>query len=231
MKKLVEMVRIFILSIVLAVIIIPNNISNGAPITSISGAIGNWYDTNGNLAFTISSDYKINGCQIMSVDIRDEKYFCKVNEGNQIKTMTLDLYDRYDYHSMLIINDNGNTLRKSKNPRYFESVGGIYLGMSKNQVVSHYGQPSSIDHNVWKYNKEGFQLNFYGNVVSMITIYTYGNRRFDWSGLSANSSKSDYQYKYNSNIVRGTMLKIGYGEVIYLYNNGSVALSIESPYI
>ena len=255
MKKLVEMVKIFILSIVLAVMMIPMMTCQAEyyslPVTKLKDLVGTWYDVNGNVALTIESDYSINGCKIVALYYNDDYnntffgdgiYILRINEGNRIRDINLDFrgfaetnywikngyplkfYSSNGYHKIIIV-DWKNALRNTKNPRHFESVGGIYLEMDKNQVISLYGQPSSSDNYSWKYNKEGFELRFAGNVVSHITIYSYGNRRFDWSGLSANDSKSTFMIKYNGiGGLSPSSIRIGYGEEIFFRNN-SVTLA------
>ena len=182
----------------------------------------------------------------MSVDFEADTvamYKIKIDEGNRYRTIEL-LYtgstEEYPEHQMLVMNwtsNNGQALRRTKEPRYFESVGGIYIGMDKNQVVSLYGQPSSVENNrnnsTWKYNDLGLELGFYMNVVTGITIYPYGNRRFDWSGLSARSSQTDFEYKYNSSMSRRGNINIGHGELIRLnkirWGNDGVYLGIFTP--
>lgn len=215
-------------------------------VTDLKWILGNWYDSKGNLVLSISNDYKINGCTVLSVDAEYDTagvYEIKIDEGNRYRTIEL-LYtgsaDKYPEHQMLVMNwtsNNGQALRRTKEPRYFESVGGIYIGMDKNQVVSLYGQPSSVEDNrnnsTWKYNNLGLDLHFELNVVTGITIYPYGNRKFDRTGLSARSSQADFEYKYNNTMsVRGN-IDIGHGELIRLnkirFGNDGVYLGIFTP--
>ena len=250
MKKLVEMVKMFILSMVVAVMMIPEMTCQAdyysRPVTELAPMIGTWYDVNGNVALTIGSDYSINGCKIVAFYLNGDYnpmffgngvYVCRINEGNRTRDIIIDynsmpsVFSSNDYHEMIIL--NGQTmLRRTKNPRYFESIGGVYIGMSKNQVASLYGQPTSIGRNygcvtTWKYSKEGFDVNFAGDGVVSITIYPTGNRRFDWSGLSANNSINDFKYKYNSREGQVRHIQIiGYGESIR-FNGNAVTLSTD----
>ena len=206
-------------------------------VTYLKSIIGNWYDAKGNLVLSISNDYKINGCTVMSVDYVADMvgmYKVKVDEGNRYRTIELMYGESQNSsdHEILMLNHGSNNeiaLRKTKEPRYFESVGGIYLGMGKDEVLKLYGQPSRIENKIiWKYNKEGFDVRIWGGVVFSITIYKNGNRRFDWSGLSANSSKADFAYKYNSEVDHRGSIRIGHGEVIRIYKD-SVLLEIILP--
>lgn len=216
-------------------------------VTDLKSMVGNWYDSKGNLVLTVGSDYSINGCKVVALYLNTHYtpiftpqsvavYTCKIHDGHGIKEIHLDYHSMPpgflstpDYHEMIVL--NGKTaLRRTKEPRYFESVGGIYLGMSKDDVLKLYGQPSSIinrDHYVtWKYARQKFDVAFAADIVDTITIYTGGDRRFDWSGLSANNTEYDFKRKYT--IRQGQVSSlwiIGYGESIRL-SKDSVTLSI-----
>lgn len=231
--------------LVLAVMIFPVNVSAAVdyrPVsaTALKDIIGNWYNTKGELVLTISNDYRLNGYQIVSVGFMGDTaamYKIKVSDGNEsgdIEVMKDGSWNS-KAHEMLVVNwtsNDGYSLRRTKNQQYFESIGGIYLGMDKNQVVSLYGQPSTVENrnsrSTWKYNKEGFDVRFNYNVVTGITIYPYGNRKFDRSGLSANNAITDFGYKYNTSVTRRGNLDIGTGEVIHIDRNG-VTLGIFTP--
>ncbi len=196
------------------------------PVTYLKEIIGNWYDTKGNLVLTISNDYKLNGCSIVSVGFTaDTTAFYKVRIAERSGYRDIEFLntgsERNSYHEVLVLNYEGNNplvLRRTKEPRYVESIGGIYLGMDKNQVASLYGQPSNAtaryQSNTWTYNNEGFEVGFYYGAVTAVTIFKNGNRRFDWSGLSANSSRADFEYKYNSRVNQRGNLNLGHGELI-----------------
>lgn len=202
-------------------------------VTELNKMIGTWYDSKGNVALTIGSDYSINGCKVLAFYLNNEYtpifsyqssavYTCRINDGHGIKEIHLDYHSMPtiyqstpDYHEMIIL--NGKTaLRRTKEPKYFESVGGIFLGMNKDDVIKLYGQPSSVNNNMghitWKY-REGFDIEFGGDVVLSITIYKNSDRRFDRSGLSANNTKDDFKRKYSGREGQTSRrLIIGYGE-------------------
>lgn len=200
------------------------------PVTHLKNYIGNWYNTDGDLLLTISSDYRINGFRISSLGYTGDTvafYKVQITNGSSYENVYLQTFGSYNgNHEMLIVNEQV-ALRKTKEPYYFESVGGIYLGMDQNQVVARYGQPSSVESNrrssTWTYNREGFSVTLEYGVVCDITIYSYGNRRFDRSGLSANSSRADFGYKYNTSVSSRGSLNIGHGEVISV-SDGKVSL-------
>ena len=191
---------------------------SAASVTDLKYITGNWYDTKGNLVLTISNDYKINGCVVMALEYNPTGiYKIILNEGNRYSDIELS-YGGMDYHKTLLLNWKSNNpipLRRTKKPRYFESIGGIYLGMDKDDVIKLYGQPLSIENlnrrfTTWKY-REGFDVKFEFGVVYSITIYKNSDRRFDRSGLSANDSLQAFKNKYNVTPYN-MMYTIGYGE-------------------
>jgi len=198
---------------------------NSVPVTYLNRILGNWYDTKGNLVLSISNDYKINGCTVMSVkhdeNTYSEWYEIKINEGNRYRDINLN-HEGLDYHEYLTIRfESGKVyqLRRTKEPRYFESVGGIYIGMAEDEVLRLYGQPSIKAGEIWIYDNEGFEIGIYP-CVNYVGIYKKGNKRFDWSGLSANSSKADFVYKYGNRVSykykddEDGYIDIGHGEKI-----------------
>ena len=206
-------------------------------VTYLKDIVGNWYDTKGNLVLTISSDYKLNGCPIMSVGFTADTvalYKIVINEGNRNRTIELEYSGSAERGYYEELEMNKNILRKTKNPQYFESIGGIYLRMDKNQVVSLYGEPSKkftdYDNSTWEYKNLGLKIVFYLNVVREITIYEYGDRKFDWSGLSGRNTMYEFERKYNSSFSQRGNLRIGHGELInFNKSNNSVTLSIFPP--
>lgn len=197
-------------------------------------AIGEWYDTHGNLVLTFENGY-INGAQIISVGFMGDTvafYKFRVKDGSGYKDIEISNFgSQAPEHNMLVLNDS-KVLRQSQNPQYFESIGGIYLGMSKNQVMSIYGEPLSVENQsvrktaTWTYN--GFEVFFNYDVVTSITIYGRGDRRFDLSGLSANSAAVDFERKYETKFSQRGNLNIGHGEVINI-RDGRATLSILTP--
>ena len=233
LKNLLDFGKIFVLALL---VIIPAKVSaddyRSVDVTVLKNIIGNWYDTKGNLVLTISSDYKVNGCTVMSVGYTADSaafYKVRINEGGSYKDIEFE-HSGASYHETITL--NGYSLRRTKNPQYFESIGGIYLGMSKSDVLKLYGQPTSETKYKFeatlKYANDGFDVHIFGDTVSSVTIYVRGNRKFDRTGLSARNSINDFFRKYNAspypNSRRG--VKIGYGEVIFVFENDRVELAM-----
>ena len=181
--------------------------------TCLNNVYGNWYDANGNLALKIGKDNTINGHKVVKAFEagRETTVFfisahIPVFQAEGLRPIPLEHYGK-DYHEMLIVNGGQMILRKTKKQQYFESIGGVYLGMSTDDLTALYGSPSSVDNSkamqgkiIWKYKNEGFDVQVIGgNTISSITIYSYGDRRFDRSGLSCNNSLEEFDAHYFNN--------------------------------
>lgn len=210
--------------------------------TGLNNVYGNWYDVKGNLALKIGSDNTINGHKVTRAFMSSygfNIYFASngvpVFQAIGLGPVPLEYHGK-DYHEMLIVNGGQMILRRTPKQQYFESIGGVYLGMSTDDLTALYGSPSSVDNSnamqgkiIWKYKNEGFDVQIIGgNIVSRITVYSYGNRRFDRSGLSCDSSLEEfcsfYQVK-NAEFVEKSVgrsssetTSIGHGERISFLN-------------
>ena len=227
------MKKIFSAILLAAMVVFPAKVlAYAVPVSNLNEIVGNWYDVNGNLIFTISSDYKINGYDIAAVDFEGDTagfYKIFINDGRYVEVTHTGSAES-KVHDMLIV--DSVALRRTENPQYFESIGGIYLGMDANEVLSIYGNPSSGENFnrflkdwIWKYDSLGLEVSIYAGVVTEVKMYSYGDRRLDRSGLSANNSTTDFGYKYNTSVSRRGNLNIGYGELLHIDGN-SVTLGI-----
>ena len=155
-----------------------------ANLSMLKDITGEWYTPKGELVISIrngyltinSKTYKIVSLGLMS----DTAAFYKltVDRGSDYGELELIFTGSSDGHEILAFVKNGYGLRKTKEPRYYESVGGVYLGMDKDQLVSRYGQPTSKTtrgrDECWIYNREGFEVWFdrwSTNMISVIKIY------------------------------------------------------------
>lgn len=102
--------------------------------------------------------------------------------------------------------------------------------MDKDDVIKLYGQPSSVSGNIWKY-REGFDILVRDGIVYKITIYRNSDRRFDYSGLSANDSLQTFLKKYNTTRHRKGSISIGRGEVIVIKDNEASLVFFTPGYV
>lgn len=257
------MKKFLLLAVFGLICVIQSNVfayTRSMPLTSLDRIVGNWYDSKGNLSLTISEDYKINGCKVIAAyfyeygdnhngidflpthSIASEVY--RIIEQNGYRDIEIEHYGS-SYHEMLVVDAGKMILRKTKDQKYYESVGGIYLGMNKNQVLALYGSPSSESRNIqyrynartkntekffseyggytWKYDKEDFDVKIMGDMVISVKIYQNSNRHFDITGLSVRDLPETFKDKYDAKVfVRFNRLNIGYGEEINFSRNGEV---------
>jgi len=165
-------------------------------------AVGDWYSTKGNLAMTIQDKY-INACQILSASELTFGYprsgNFEVAETGQNRTLKLELFG-HNVHQYLLV-DGKLLLRRSLRPEYFESLGGIYLGMTEEELLHYYGKPSSKvndgDMVRWEYDKDKFAVEFKSNIVVAMRLYKLSSRHFDRSGLGAADSPENYAQVYS----------------------------------
>ena len=246
-----------IFSVLIALMIVPTVCMAGQyslPLTRMKPMVGNWYDSKGNLALTISSDYTINGCKILDLEIIGGEYFgltYKVKILEQAGERDIVLFHHTgdmqktaeEYHEFIHIGKQ--TFIRTKTPRYYESVGGLYLGMNKDKVLSLYGQPSKIDESnfrnslnssTWSYEKIGLEVHFTGDILSSITIYPKSNLHFDKSGLSATDSMETFKNFYRADKIvksRSFVIYIGHGESIFFSRtkeSENITLAIDATY-
>lgn len=231
--------------IIFCVMIFSAKVFAGVPIVRIQHLIGTWYDSHGNQTLTISKDYSINGCKILDVE-NNEGYYGTViyeliiMEQTGIRKMKLvhclqgeDLLQKKspkeDFHEHIVI-DEKYSYRRNQNQQYIESVGGIYLGMSESDVLKLYGKPSSTENKFWKYDNEGFAIDFHGDIVEAITLYKNGNKKLDRSGLSANFPIASFRKAYGMTEfehIRGKKICIGGGEIIYFIGRDGDGITLQ----
>ena len=122
---------------------------------------GNWYDHKGNLVLSIHNGY-INGCKVINEynAVGGDPGSCtfRIVENAGYRDINLSWHG-YDIHRMVTM-DNDKTLYSTSKPQYFESIGGIYLGMNKDDLLYLYGKPSKIKtynygRTDWIYSKLG----------------------------------------------------------------------------
>jgi len=192
-------------------------------------AEGDWYSTKGNLTMTIQGDYinncKILGAQSCTYDYPQEGTFC-VAEAAGNRNIKMDLFGN-NVHQYLIIDDK-MVLRRSIHPEYNESVGGIYLGMTQEDVLQHYTRPVNViaesGTERWEYGTNKFAIIFKSNIVVGIRLYKDSTMHFDKSGLGAAAMPTAYEEAYGMDKVPvvpvqgdgiSSAYKIGHGEFLF----------------
>ena len=128
-----------------------------------------------------------------------------------------------------------NQLTNRLQKEYYESVRGVHLGMTRQQVIDLLGAPSSSDvrgRETLKYIDLGLSVGLDHNMVTDITITGKGSH-FDKSGLGTDASMIDYYNFYQFNRIPSELSKdkyqgpfsIGHGEYIF-FGGKEVSLTV-----
>ena len=194
---------------------------------------GNWYDDDGKLVLTIKGDY-INSCEVMAAfDFAGSSNFAaglfRIHEGGGMRLIKIR-WQIFSEKSDYIILDNDVMLHRTPD-YYYESIGGVHLGMSSDNVRNILGTCSREEKNVqgsynWYYDNVGLEISFDGNCTTSITILKSCKLRLDRSGLNSTDTPKAfaefYNWKPKSNgkfILEESPHKIEYGEFIWLGKN------------
>lgn len=197
---------------------------------------GDWYDVSGNKVLSISNGY-INGCLIVDGTDFVGGYpgagVFIIQEAQGRKAIHLEWLGNGE-HKTLIMNKK-DQLTSSQYREHYESVNGVYLGMSRQQVIDLLGTPSSNEirgHEMLNYTNLGLKIRLDYNIVTGITIVGKG-AHFDKSGLGISSSMIDYYNFYQLNRMPSEFSKdtfqgafsIGHGEFLF-FGDKNITLSI-----
>lgn len=193
---------------------------------------GDWYDASGNKVLSISNGY-INGCRI--VDGYPGAGVFIIQEAQGRKAIHLEWLGNGEHRTLIMNKKNQLTNRLQK--EHYESVRGVHLGMTRQQVIDLLGAPSSSDvrgRETLKYMNLGLSVSLDHNMVTVITITGKGSH-FDKSGLGTDASMIDYYNFYQFNRMPSELSKntfqgpfsIGHGEYIF-FSDKEISLSVYS---
>ena len=199
---------------------------------------GDWYDASGNKVLSISNGY-INGCRIVDgadfVGGYPGAGVFIIQEAQGRKAIHLEWLGNGEHRTLIMNKKNQLTNRLQK--EHYESVRGVHLGMTRQQVIDLLGVPSSSDvrgRETLKYMDLGLSVDLDHNMVTVITL-TSKNAHFDKSGLGIDSSMIDYYNFYQFNRMPSELsqnrfqgvFSIGHGEYIF-FDSNKVSLTVYS---
>lgn len=171
----------------------PNDVlRNLAPVS------GNWYDEQGNKVLAIGNGY-INGCKVVDgfdfAGGRGQYGVYRIMENSGPRDITIEkLTDK------MIKVDNRTILKNTVSASYYESVNGIYLGMTEEDVTNKIGKPERVVTNAvrptWVYANIGISIQFESGRVVSIKCKNNGKWFFDRSKLNYRNPISDYVRAY-----------------------------------
>lgn len=197
---------------------------------------GEWYDARGNKVLTISNGY-INGCLIVGgadfVGGYPGAGVFIIQEAQGRKAIHLEWLGNGEHRTLIMNKKDQLTNRLQK--EHYESVRGVHLGMTRQQVIDLLGMPSSSDvrgRETLRYEDLGLSIDIDHNMVVVITITGKGSY-FDKSGLGVDASMIEYYNFYQFNRMPSELSKdkyqgpfaIGHGEYIF-FNGKEITLTI-----
>lgn len=197
---------------------------------------GEWYDARGNKVLTISNGY-IKGCLIVGgadfVGGYPGAGVFIIQEAQGRKAIHLEWLGNGEHRTLIMNKKDQLTNRLQK--EHYESVRGVHLGMTRQQVIDLLGMPSSSDvrgRETLRYEDLGLSIDIDHNMVVVITITGKGSH-FDKSGLGVDASMIEYYNFYQFNRMPSELSKdkyqgpfaIGHGEYIF-FNGKEITLTI-----
>lgn len=199
---------------------------------------GEWYDARGNKVLTISNGY-INGCLIVGgadfVGGYPGAGVFIIQEAQGRKAIHLEWLSNGEHRTLIMNKKDQLTNRLQK--EHYESVRGVHLGMTRQQVIDLLGMPSSSDvrgRETLRYEDLGLSIDIDHNMVVVITITGKGSH-FDKSGLGVDASMIEYYNFYQFNRMPSELSKdifqgpfsIGHGEYIF-FSGKEISLTVYS---
>lgn len=199
---------------------------------------GEWYDARGNKVLTISNGY-INGCLIVGgadfVGGYPGAGVFIIQEAQGRKAIHLEWLGNGEHRTLIMNKKDQLTNRLQK--EHYESVRGVHLGMTRQQVIDLLGMPSSSDvrgRETLRYEDLGLSIDIDHNMVVVISITGKGSH-FDKSGLGVDASMIEYYNFYQFNRMPSELSKdifqgpfsIGHGEYIF-FSGKEISLTVYS---
>ncbi len=162
---------------------------------TIEAVQGTWYDLDGNVAFVVNGD-DFNGRRLVHAmnfagpraclaDIFFEGEDLGGPAGHFIRWMT----------NRRFLTVDGKVCRNTKEPKYFESVRGIYLGMKAEDMIALLGEPEQNIKN-WRFIWPDMSVNTEDGIVTAIFL-PRGGARLEVSGLGADDAQEDFAEAYD----------------------------------
>ena len=162
---------------------------------TIEAVQGTWYDLDGNVAFVVNGD-DFNGRRLVHAmnfvgpraclaDVFFEGEDLGGPAGHFIRWMT----------NRRFLTVDGKVCRNTKEPEYFESVRGVYLGMKTEDMIALLDEPEQNIKN-WRFVWPDMIVNTEDGIVTAIFL-PKGGARLDVSGLGADDAPEDFAEAYD----------------------------------
>lgn len=167
----------------------------------LAPADGDWYNTKGDLVLTVEGA-AINGSAVTDIEDYTDGYPRKgkftIREQAGDRVMSLDLMG-HKSHQYLIM-DNTTPLRRSIHGDHYESIGGVYLGMTQSDLETAYGLADSTvpdqDTSRLIFGSHHMDVYLRAGIVIGVRIYDGSDLKFEQSGLGAADTAAAYAKAY-----------------------------------
>lgn len=193
---------------------------------------GQWYDINNNLVLNISNR-KINDCSVIAgFDFAggraDAEGIFRIVEQQGYRDLIIEWHISHTYQDKLVLNNTLTLHKGTAGVRYYESVGGVHLGMTKQQLLEKYGSPShkltaqntnflcGVMVSSWLYAGDGWLVTFKADAIDRIIIFKGGTRKLDRTGLNCMNSIDSFANAYGTS--KSKIMSIGHGEYLSFYD-------------
>ncbi len=171
---------------------------------------GDWYNNNGAKVLSIHDGY-MNDCEIVegfdwAGSRKKGGAVLRIMEGSGLRDIRINWLKGKGAGNYVQL-DQGEHLHSTATDYFFESVGGIHLGMTADEVEKMYGgaqviaeRENFIDGNPnrvrWYYPNLGVVLWFDGKSVSHISLLKSSSLCFERSGLNCSNTPQEYAKAY-----------------------------------
>lgn len=193
---------------------------------------GEWKNLDGQVVFNIQNGY-INGAQVLDVAaLAGHRSFGVANfiihEAAGTRPLRMSFASTGPNIGRIVY--NGQALFKQVPVPYSESVSGIHIGSTKDEVLRTFGRPTKTWGNNfdehWEYAHYKMEVRLGGGTVTAVTMYAGSPLRFDTSGLSFGDGKYEFMAVYDTPRRDGEVGKrFPTGEIIS-YNKGMGLMEI-----
>ncbi len=202
---------------------------------------GDWYDGSGNKILSIRDKY-INDCEVVAGSgwagsISMGQISFRIQESSGTRNILIGWQISGEGNDSITLN-NLQTLHR-KNQSFYESIGGIYLGMPESAVKEKLGEPYRIlaqdytlqmngkEYNLgWYYKDQQIIVDCRAGSVCQVTMLKDSPLKLDKSGLTCKSLMSEFQKEYSMKTAPRWpsadftgAYSIGYGEYIFFGKN------------
>ena len=166
---------------------------------------GEWKNLDGQVVFNIQNGY-INGAQVL--DVTKLAGYSKFGSGELIiheaaGNRAVPVGFAILGNSMDRIVYNGQALFKQIPGPHSESVKGIHIGSTKEEVLQTFGNPTKMStyenhyNDIWQYSNYKMWIRLGGGTVTSVTIFKGSPLQFDTSGLSYGDGKDEFMRVYD----------------------------------